>query len=52
MWFEILITLILVAVSAFILYKNIKKKASGNCDCGSCSTHCPNYDKEHKIDTK
>ena len=52
MWLEILITIILVASAAFILFKNIKKKASGKCDCGSCSSRCPNYDKEHKDNNK
>ena len=52
MWLEIIITLILVVSAGFMLYKNIKKKASGNCNCGSCSTHCPSYDKNHKIDNK
>lgn len=45
MLIEILIAIILAASAAYILYKNIKKKASGNCDCGSCSSHCAHYKK-------
>ena len=52
MWLEILITLILIALAAFILYKNVKKKASGGCDCGTCSAHCTKYNDNHDIDTK
>jgi ferrous iron transport protein B len=48
MFMEITITIIIFALAAVILYRNIKKKASGKCDCGSCgscSSHCPNYKK-------
>lgn len=45
MLIEILVTIILAAFAAHILYKNIKKKASGGCDCGSCSSHCAHYKK-------
>ncbi|NMM65004.1 FeoB-associated Cys-rich membrane protein [Clostridium sp. P21] len=45
MLIEILVTVILVSFAAYILYKNIKKKASGNCDCGCCSNHCSHYKK-------
>lgn len=47
MFIEIVVTSIIVASSAYILYKNIKKKATGGCDCGSCSSHCPSYKKPH-----
>lgn len=40
---EIIITSLIVIFAIFIFYKNLKKKASGKCDCGSCSSHCPNY---------
>ncbi|MBK1813680.1 FeoB-associated Cys-rich membrane protein [Clostridium sp. YIM B02505] len=50
---EILITLIIVALAGFILFKNVKSSAKGECNCSSnssCSaTHCPKYDS--KIDT-
>ncbi|EET86012.1 conserved hypothetical protein [Clostridium carboxidivorans P7] len=46
MLIEILVTVVLVAFAARILYKNIKKKSSGGCDCGSCSSHCAHYNKK------
>jgi len=46
MYLEILVTVMIFAAAGFIMYKNIKKKASGKCDCGSCSSHCPNYKKK------
>ena len=46
---EIIITAVLVATAAFILIRNFKRKAQdGNCDCGSCSSHCPQYKTEDK----
>ncbi|MGE5628803.1 MAG: FeoB-associated Cys-rich membrane protein [Solirubrobacterales bacterium] len=48
MFIEITVTIIILSLAVFILYKNIKKKASGECDCdscGNCSSHCPNYKK-------
>lgn len=42
---EIIITLLIVVAVGFILYRSIKNKASGQCDCGcgggskNCS-HC------------
>ena len=43
---EIVITLLIVAVAAHIIYKNIKNKAQGKCECSSsCSHHCENYKK-------
>jgi len=43
---EILVTALIVVIAARILYKSIKKKAAGQCECGSCSSHCPKYDKK------
>ncbi|MCT8977672.1 FeoB-associated Cys-rich membrane protein [Clostridium sp. CX1] len=43
---EIIITSIIVVSAAYILYKNVKKKASGDCSCGSCTSHCPRYKKD------
>ncbi len=39
---EILITIIIVVLAIFILFKNLKKKSKG-CNCGSCTSICPNY---------
>jgi len=40
---EILITIAIATFAIVILVKNAKKKASGQCDCGSCSSQCPMY---------
>jgi ferrous iron transport protein B len=45
MLIEILVASILAVSATYMLYKNIKKKASGGCDCGSCSSHCSRYKK-------
>jgi cytochrome bd-type quinol oxidase subunit 2 len=42
---EISITIILAALAVYILYKNLKKQASGKCNCECCSNHCENYKK-------
>lgn len=42
---EIIVTAAIVIIASRILYKSIKKKAAGQCECGSCSSHCPNYKK-------
>lgn len=49
MYIEIIATVIIFSLAAFIFYRSIKRKASGKCDCGSCSSHCPYY-KEKKED--
>ena len=43
---EILVTALIVIVAARILYKSIKRKAAGQCDCGNCSGHCSQYNKK------
>ncbi len=43
---EIIIAAVLVAAAGFIFYKNFKKSASGECNCGSCSKGCPKYGME------
>jgi len=40
---EILVTALIVIVAARILYKSIKRKAAGQCDCANCSGHCSQY---------
>lgn len=45
---EIFITIILVVLAVYILCKNLKKQASGECNCGCCSNHCQNYKKPTK----
>lgn len=46
--FEIFIAILIVALSAFILVGNAKKKISGKCDCDSCSSHCHMYKEEQE----
>ncbi|WP_374118966.1 FeoB-associated Cys-rich membrane protein [Clostridium sp. OS1-26] len=45
---EIIVTSIIVIAAVCIFYRNLKKKGSGSCDCGSCSSHCPNYKNSSK----
>ena len=52
MIFELIVTAIIFLGAGLILYKNLKNKSSGKCDCGSCSTHCVNYKEEHKESPK
>lgn len=43
---EIIITILLLGIAIFIFYKNLKKSTKGECNCGSCSSSCPMYNKE------
>ena len=45
---EIFITILIILIAVFIIYKNIRKSSKGYCNCGSCSSHCP---KNKKLDT-
>ena len=38
---EILITLVIVALAGYIIFKSIRKSSKGGCSCGSCSDSCP-----------
>lgn len=40
---EVIITVAIVAAAVFMLYKNLKKSASGKCNCGNCSSSCPKF---------
>ncbi|MDI3311506.1 MAG: FeoB-associated Cys-rich membrane protein [Thermoanaerobacterium sp.] len=40
---EVIVTVAIVATAVFILYKNLKKSTSGQCNCGSCSSSCPKF---------
>ncbi|ADK15227.1 MULTISPECIES: FeoB-associated Cys-rich membrane protein [Clostridium] len=43
---EIIVTTIIAVTALYILYKNIKNKAKGKCDCGSCAgSKCPYHTK-------
>ena len=44
---EIIITIAIVASAVYLLYRNIKRKAEGKCDCGSCTSKCPKYDNKN-----
>ncbi|MBU5484855.1 FeoB-associated Cys-rich membrane protein [Clostridium sp. MSJ-11] len=45
---EIVITAVIAFSAIYILYRNIKKKSSGGCSCGSCSSNCPIYEDKNK----
>lgn len=40
---EIIVTVGIIVVAGYILFKNLKKSVSGKCNCGSCSSSCPKY---------
>jgi hypothetical protein len=44
---EIVIAVGIAAAAGFIFYRNVRKRAKGQCECGSCSKACPLYEKEH-----
>ncbi|WP_349676627.1 FeoB-associated Cys-rich membrane protein [Clostridium sp. UBA1652] len=46
---EILITIVLVILSGYIIYRNIKKSSKGECNCSDCDTHCSKYEDKIKI---
>lgn len=37
---EYIITIIIFALVAFILFKNLKKSAKGECNCAGCTAKC------------
>lgn len=43
---EIIITITIAAAAVYILANNFKKKKNGGCNCGSCSSKCPIYEKK------
>lgn len=43
---EIIITALIAGAAIFILWRSAKRKAKGECECGSCSEHCPMYEKK------
>lgn len=43
---EVIIAALILGAAGFIFYKNFKKSAKGECNCGSCSSSCPMYSKE------
>lgn len=47
---EFLFGAIIIGCAGYILFKNLRKKSSGNggCSCGSCSSHCPEYKDKDK----
>ena len=45
---EIFVTIIIVLIASLIIYNNIKKSSKGDCNCGSCSSHCPKYKNDNK----
>lgn len=46
---EILITLIIVLFVCFTIYKTVRKSSKGECNCNSCSNHCPMYEDKKNV---
>lgn len=46
---EIIVTLIIVSLAAYILFKTFFKSSKGSCSCNSCSDHCPMYEDKSNI---
>lgn len=40
---EKIITVLIILLSVYIIYRNIKNRSEGKCNCSSCSSHCPYY---------
>lgn len=47
MTIEIIVTTIIVCFAAYLFYKDFRKSTAGKCNCGSCSSGCPEYKKGH-----
>ena len=43
---EIIIAVLIIASALFLFIKSIRKKSSGDCDCGNCTKSC--CPPEHK----
>lgn len=46
---EILVTTVIIISAGYIFYRNVKKKASGKCECADCGGNCKSclsYKKE------
>ncbi|MFA9397091.1 MAG: FeoB-associated Cys-rich membrane protein [Clostridiaceae bacterium] len=41
--FEKIVTGIIVILTLYIIFKTVKNKKNGKCNCSDCSAHCPNY---------
>lgn len=46
---EIIITLAIVSLAAYILFKTFHNSSKGSCSCKSCSDHCPMYEDKSNI---
>lgn len=43
---EIVITLGILALASYMIFKSVRKTSKGGCNCNSCSSHCPMYKDE------
>lgn len=43
---QIIITAAIVGFAGYMLFKNLKNKAKGKCDCSCCTHKCPSYKKD------
>ncbi|MBE6054091.1 MAG: FeoB-associated Cys-rich membrane protein [Clostridium sartagoforme] len=46
---EILITVVIVALAAYILFKKFSTSSKCNSGCGSCSSNCSMYKEKSDI---
>lgn len=45
---QIIVTIIIALAVIYILFKNIKKSAKGDCSCnGTCAAKCPKKEKSN-----
>nr|WP_084764574.1 FeoB-associated Cys-rich membrane protein [Clostridium massiliamazoniense] len=45
---EYIITGLIILSVGFIIFKNLKKSAKGQCNCSGCSSNCSKRKKEAK----
>ncbi|MFB0918498.1 MAG: FeoB-associated Cys-rich membrane protein [Clostridiaceae bacterium] len=45
---EIIITAAIVVAAAYLLFKSVRGKAKGDCDCSSCSANCSQREGDFK----
>lgn len=45
---EYIITGLIILSVTFIIYKNLKKSAKGQCNCSGCNANCSKRKKEAK----
>lgn len=46
---EYVITAIIIALVAFIIFKNLRKSAKGECNCSGCTSKCSKRKAPSKV---